>query len=319
MVVQEAGSQIAAQDGGPQADSGSIQDSNITDASALRDVAELDGSFIARDGGNRPGKLCSGSAAIDFYAVMMIGAGTVVSGSQVMFENGYYVVIEKDCTFWAYEAQGGHAVTGALTSAQRQDLEAMLPLDEFSKFAATMYEDPGCSDGPERIYSYAGQRVVIQMDCGNVPGLPTGVAKLESWFTSVLNELESAGTIWGGRAWDGAVRFSLVNEDLSILPQSTKDLNYRNAPAWPLASDPLQLSVTIGAANDLQPGDGHSATGTDAAALRKIRDEHLAGKIGFKDMDFAPIEQPDSGLYQLRVRDSIPLENDRGLLPFNSP
>lgn len=102
------------------------------------------------------------------------------------------------------------------------------------------------------------------------------------------------------------------------IPDSAKDLYYRDAPAWPLSSNPADISVTEPDAYYLEAGDSLLARDSDAEELRKLRTSWLAGEFGYKDIGYIPIEGTSGDLYELRVRDSIPLEDDRGilLLPF---
>jgi len=114
------------------------------------------------------------------------------------------------------------------------------------------------------------------------------------------------------KPWDGPVRYLLFRFCCSSL-DPTDVLELRNARPWPLAEDPDSIAVvpsTVGG----KIGTSRLATGQDADKLRALRDALLSGAIGCDYCFAIPIAGAGGKYYQLYVRDSIPLEDEHGLL-----
>jgi hypothetical protein len=104
------------------------------------------------------------------------------------------------------------------------------------------------------------------------------------------------------------------------LPQQIVVVAHETGPLqpllqWPAALDPASVAISEAEALELGFGDGTRISGTDGDALRALR-RQLAGFVSVPVAGYiwyTREEQPPE--YRLYLRDSIPWEDDRGLVP----
>jgi hypothetical protein len=71
-----------------------------------------------------------------------------------------------------------------------------------------------------------------------------------------------------------------------------------------------------GTTNALGFGDGVLLTGADAEALRAMRADFLRSDPVRRGIPSIVIRNGDGPVYFVRVRDTIPFEDERGLIPM---
>src|SRR5690606_38222403 len=109
-------------------------------------------------------------------------------------------------------------------------------------------------------------------------------------------------------------RYNLVRVEDGLLPDDS--IWFRNAPEWPMDSDPADLASSEGDPRLIDPHESTLVGGSESAPLVEAWDAFLAGEFGFQGDRFVPIQQPDGTRYRLYLRDVIPLEDQSGRLPF---
>lgn len=155
-------------------------------------------------------------------------------------------------------------------------------------------------------FSFAGHRVDGR-SCGPDPSETAWQKSLFDHYAKAIRECAEGRTPWEG---DG--RYLLVADDQG------RDQVFAGAPSWPLASDPLAVAVTRGAAEGAS-GElaslTHHVSGDDAKKLRALRTTFEGSGLGPRQgIDFIPIQQADGTRYQLMFRDALPFEDDKGQL-----
>jgi hypothetical protein len=113
-----------------------------------------------------------------------------------------------------------------------------------------------------------------------------------------------------GEAVTGPARYVLVADPESAWSSLVTD----SAAAWPLGIAASSVAMSVDDASAYRPGMSQLASDVDAAALRAIRRNFVgSGKLPLTG-GFVPVVTNDNALYQLFVRDSIPLEDATGML-----
>jgi hypothetical protein len=262
------------------------------------DAGTVDGIGLPTDAGVL---LCNGDPAVRF-AYQAVGGGQSLPGSQVVFENGsLYLLVTGGCHYWTMRDRQSDLREGDLSPAQAAELAHELRLGSWSDLDRE-YVRPLC-DGGDDLFRFDDRQVAIRSRC-SAPDTSSSV----QWLT------QAAGAA-SQRAYDrgapvsGPVRFVLVSE----LGTWSSNVEGRAAP-WPLSIDPASIALSYEAATRYEYGSSQIATSGDAAVLRQIRRDFFASGGGPFSGGFIPILGPGGARYQLFVRDSIPLEDDRGLL-----
>jgi hypothetical protein len=250
--------------------------------------------------------VCDGSSAVRLYHARG-GGGMIAPGSQAIYEVGFYLIVRGDCRYWIYASPDGVVRSAVLDAEQVRALIRALRLSELKGLAGD-YAWSAC-DGPEGVYWFDSQRVRVFAVCSDVNPHDAEVADslLQGW-QSTATELMQTGVPVTGDVW-----FSLYQVPADVLLPSSN--GYRNAPSWPLDTDPGKLAGRFTADGEYIAGASHRVSGEDAAALRSLRSDLLEKRIGLES--FVPIVQPDGRTYELYVRDAIELEDDAAQLPFD--
>ena len=140
----------------------------------------------------------------------------------------------------------------------------------------------------------------------SAPDRPANFNTLLSNYASTRDQLSSKGEPLGGD-----VRYVLVADAQSLL------LDWQKPGSWPLG-DPAQVAMSPDQAASYMPGQSQLARGGDALELQEVWRKFLAGEISGHEPGGSlgiPVEVAGKR-YALFLRDSIPLENDRGLILF---
>ncbi|HKP60147.1 MAG TPA: hypothetical protein VJV78_25655, partial [Polyangiales bacterium] len=267
--------------------------------------------------------LCDGMPGITFAAVMTLG-GQPNIGSPMMAENGYrYLLVEGTCRFWIQAGRLERVRTGQLSPAQLQRLREAFQMQRWQQlvgnYPALGFDTPG--------YFYALGRGKLSESCGRWGdaggciqfgmGSPVMVGENFSWlhsaFLQVSNELAGSGA-----PAMGDVRYMLVEGMATIVEPSA----WSNPSTWPLGDAKAVAMSETEASQVYVPGSGRLARGADADKLH----EAWRAFLSYEKTGRTP-DMPASGSlaipivaggarYQLFIRDSIPLEDARGLIAF---
>ena len=153
---------------------------------------------------------------------------------------------------------------------------------------------------------YVGPHGKPAIQCNNTcqgPGLPDALSDMANQYHAVLDRL------WdGGTEVDGPLRFILVTspriDGLTYFPWAVTDL------------DPMALALDEGGAIELQLGEGLlTSTALQAQQLRDLRTAYLQSPEGAsRNVVYIPVVDADGGCYRLYLRDTIPIEDARGLV-----
>ncbi len=301
-------------------------DARVPDATAASDsggLREDAGTTAGDDAGADPAVanvLCDGSDALRLIATRTLNGGMLAPGSGVAFENGTsFLLVRGDCRFWVYSGIFQPTRSGELTAAQRDRLIDALRLDRWADYMGDYTRGPAF-DYPNQFVAFgvdaidapcsaskSGGRGCIRLSSGGTD-TTANVAWLEPSLRQQITQLEAEGT-----PVSGAIRYVLAEQ------RSNGSSAWSRPAMWPLG-DPATVALTEIDAMAYRAGESTLATGADAEALRSIWSRYLSGEVGDRTMyEIIPVVS-GSATYHLFVRDSLPLEDARGLLPlFVSP
>lgn len=246
--------------------------------------------------------LCMGSDGGSLL-VQSGGSGQAEPGSQVVNENGaMFYVLDGACRYFAKGPEGGEARTGTLRPEEASSLEADLALGRWGNLSGSYYSSE--CDGDWVLYRYGGSRLSVSPICS---GRDTA-QPIEFIWQRIMRQVSNA--FEAGAPMDGDVRYVLVgNEEF---PLGSDCL--RNAPLWPLSSDPTSIALTWEQSSNLERGQGRVASGEDASRLRELMRLRRSGEIGVLHTgEFIPVHDAMGVYFKLYVRDAVPLEDANGL------
>ena len=251
--------------------------------------------------------LCDGTTASELRVQEGEGGGNRVQpGAQVLYQNGFdFLVIDGECHFWVQTKIWDFVHIGTFEHADLPVLEERLGLAGWPPLAGT-YSTGEC-DQPTRVYRLGGSTILAYGGCGHDTFGPARV--VQEAVQRSLQFIRDKGT-----PSDGPLRFVLVRYEAPWLPT---DLEFRNAPIWPLAASASELSISERQASVFRPADTHVVVGGEAASLRELWTRFRAGQIGYWDQiadsgELVPVKDADGKLYALFLRDVIPLEDPQG-------
>jgi hypothetical protein len=248
--------------------------------------------------------LCDGSAGARL-AARGGGGGPIEPGLQMLAENGWeYLIVTGTCETWVLSSLWQPLRHLTLSSEQERALVADLRVGRWSALAARTPPGGSCFDAGSITFRFDQVRYDSSA-CGLDPA--DELALVDAAFDQKLQELAGAGA-----AADGDVRYLVVEDDGS----AGMDIVFDNPATWPLGAAPAAVAVTR-AQLVVPPFGGRSlrASGDDARALRALRDDFLAGRIGnMMYGGFIPIVTADGMRFDLYVRDVSPFEGADGLI-----
>ncbi len=276
---------------------------------ASRSPGQPDGSAVSTP------RLCDGMAAMKLRVFVEPQNGREERGSVVRVENGFTsLAFDGMCSYW----MGGSWVekpnspidnrdlgwrTGTLPPAIAQEIEQSIPLDRLDRLQDCV-SSAGLFDAPTRTFrSRASRARCIR-----------GGARFEAAWNFVKSkalDLWSAGTPLAGD-----IRLSAVADNNPV----GLAMPYR----WPLAEplQPLLIREDVREADYMGFSSGISHLIAEAAGanlLRRIREQYFVDKQATPG--FYPQMRMTDGKTTATVflRDALPYEDERGLLPFSDP
>jgi hypothetical protein len=245
-----------------------------------------------------PPVVCDGSSTIRL-AVQVLGGGTIEGGESVLHENGTAsFFLDGRCEYYVRWGDNlrSDVRTGVLLDTDR--------LARGLQLAAIEDHEGGYSgdwlDGSGPRISFDGHAVSCGSGCegGNVPG----------WLEDVNDFVhdEFPAIYEASAAPDLPQRLVLVDQEGQV---------GRGSFPWPAAVDPATLAITELEASTLGFGESTLAVGADGSALRELR--RFVGDGGAPSIYIAPTQDQQPPDYRLYVRDSIPWEDENGLVPVD--
>lgn len=247
--------------------------------------------------------ICTGDPSVRLV-FQVSGGGQVLPGSQVLSENGFqFLLVEGSCRAWMLTDRGSEIRTVQLAASDAELLARQLQVAEWGSLQGQYTRD--LCDGPGWLLRFDRTRIALGSSCGG----RDDSARVRGLEVAARDAL--AARYAAGAAIDGAVRFVLVAEAPDVV---WPPLVASAAAPWPLATAPDTLAISILAAQDYQPGSSRSVTQPEADQLRALRRNFAARGGPALSGGFIPVTGAGGSRYQLFVRDSIPLEDTRGLL-----
>lgn len=255
-----------------------------------------------------PLNICTGRERLELSAVSLPLPARAPPGMQVMWENGHsFVYVDGSCRYWALTPQDVWAEvrTGQLTADAERSLLARVRYESWHSWVGEHHPSSIANDA-DIVILVPGMRAESTVTCFE----GCGSAPVPSELQATARDLGQIATdLWmTGNPVTGDVRFVLVREETSEVP-----IQYLE---WPLAIEPSTLSISESEAAQLSWGRGQIASNQDADSLRALR-------AGFRDSPLVglvphiPVKDSNGFRYKLFLRDTIPYEDETGLIRPN--
>jgi hypothetical protein len=222
-------------------------------------------------------------------------------GEALLYDNGAtYVFVDRQCNYWASNPsrvwEETHA--GVLDSETAARLGAQLHVNAWDELGGT-WNDPagGWADAPTLIFDNAATAVVCADFC-DASSVPDEVKAMRDALSDVAQELWDRGTAAPSR-----LRVVALPMDASVGGPFVD---------WPLARPISDFVRTSG-------GFGQGVLEDDGAsvqALKALRRSFLDGEHGAFVWGMLPVKS-GGAYYGLYVRDALPFEDARGLVPLS--
>jgi hypothetical protein len=244
---------------------------------------------------------------------MFFVAGNEVRGSMVRVENGFaFLAVDGMCSYWMSGGWIGESLArdlglraGKLETQVQKTLEQALPLDNFASLD----------------------------DCAPVPGL-YDVSARTIWSEGSIAHCEASGNRFDA-AWktvaslapDLWARAAPMDGPIRVSPIETSGefLSGRTAYSWPLSEPLSSFLIDEGGDGLKQYSPGVSKLITDpasATSLRRLREVYLAERTAspglFANWDGLKASDGKQTAF-VYMRDAMPYEDERGLLPPSAP
>lgn len=273
-------------------------------------------------------KLCDGSQNRTLSVAVAVDLGRIGGQQILLMENGAsFLHVRGDCRYWVDAATTGRYHTGVLGKLE-EDLAKDLFYGQWASKGLTRSwgPEPGVFDASPTLFSDGRDRLAISCtsDCP-LEGAPAEIPAMWKAVAPWLQRLSDAGepvtgplriVVFDGQTWGPA-------------PYGPNPI-----PIWPLSWPLSSVAVSYDDSFNLGPGDANVVI-TDADEVAKvvaIWSEYASGVHGslaqtmplfFHD---APGRDVDGGsaadagvastrLYAVLIRDTIPLEDEKGLVP----
>ncbi|GEM_PF-2200868 len=298
-------------------DFGSSSEEGSTETSGTETTGtETTGTPTESTGGDSWRRICDGSQVLRM-ALVLTGGGLLET--ELFREVGFnYLYVRGDCRYWALDQVGRppwqDTRTGVLTLEQEEALSRSLLYDRWpeleGKYPAGGYYDAGflmAYDGKHAIWCRCDTEITGPAELSD----GTFTTNVESWW----EELWTQGDPIDG----GALRVILTKIERATPVDTCAQ------PAWPFAWDPDEIAVP----QESSSGEwGQSARIDDPVRVDEFRMLRTTYRDGDVPMECNPLlqvgmlsfqhEDPTIA-YTLVMRDSVPLEDDRGLIQIPKP
>ncbi len=259
-----------------------------------------------------PVVICDGSPQLRL-AMVLDGGGAVANALEREIGARYLYVLGT-CEYFALPTLDGvpwpDARRGTLDAATEQELSLAIDYGELASIAGA-WASADVLDAPTLVVSDGVHSMSCEAGCEDGPEAAQRLWERSSEWTDRLWEQ--------GEALEGAVR-------LSVLGHVDSTLDELGVP-WPMEGDPWALAID--AAQEPSPPPGHAVLVDDpgeASDWRELRRQyreddlpagipnalHAYGHLSFHD-------QTGQDLFQVWMRDVLPMEDEAGLIELPSP
>jgi len=277
-------------DGGLGADVSAAPDVAVSDVAMPVDLPDVDVADVPLVDG-----ICTGQPGL-VLAYQLVGGGPTEPGSGLLSQNGYtYLFLDGACRYWARADARSSPRTGQTTAAE---VERLLHPSQIGALAGAF--QGASADGASVRLATRGAAVDCSGGCagGNVPPSLRQIAS---------DAYDATQTLWQrGEEVAGALRILAVS-----------GVKHRpGAPTfgWPLSPPIADVSVPFADAGRLGLEASRAVTSpADLASLLDLRRRHLALSEFQRGSYVAIVEGGAS--YALWMRRTIPLEDERGVVP----
>jgi hypothetical protein len=224
----------------------------------------------------------------------------VPTGQAVQFDNGApFVFIDGQCNYWASGPNiWDETRTGVLDAETAAELGARLHFGAWPELAAFWTDPrPGIFDTPDLIFDDSKRAVICNRLCDH-PDVPGAVKAMRDELHVVAREL-----------WDRGHDVDLGVRAIAIPYEEFQGIPFVD---WPVAR-PISDFVRTGI---VDVGEGVLENDPPSAqALKELRASFVRGDHGALGWNMLPIKS-DGAYYQLYLRDVLPFEDERGLVPL---
>jgi hypothetical protein len=294
---------------GSGSSSGSESDGSGTESESSD---TLDPDSTGTTGEDGWAEICDGSEGLRL--AMVLGGGGLVA-NEIEREIGFrYLYVLGTCEYFVLPnddagAPWPDARTGVMDVATEEQLSRALDYGHLADIAGA-WDTEGLSDGSTLSVSDGTLTVACYGGCESGPAGAQALWAEMGWIDALWAE---------GQAYEGPLRVSVigwVDATLDELPA-----------AWPLPIDPW--SIARNGDTDPAPEAGETVLIDDAsqaATLRELRrqyrDDDLPDDVPNALTAYGHLTFGDAGgqdLFQLWMRDSLPVEDDAGLIALPQP
>lgn len=227
----------------------------------------------------------------------------VAQGQAVMFDNGgLYMFVDARCNYWVSNPSERWAETrtGVLDAASALELGERLHFGAWDDLRG-VWSDPsgGIYDAPMLVFDNSKNAVLCVFLCG-APDVPAVVKAMRDEYALVEQEL-----------WDRGEPVVSGVHAIAVASEPGPGVPFVD---WPLSrpiSDFVRADAFIGLGEGTLEDDPVSAQ-----ALKELRASFLRGDHGAFGWDMLPVVS-DGAYYRLYLRDVLPFEDERGLVPLS--
>ena len=271
----------------------------------------VDGGRGGKDAQSEGGSaICPGGEGISFtYIRIPTRLDSTAPGSQVVWENGMtFLYIDRECRYWVFGLSASEVEetrTGTLPVEDAQKLAQDLRYSDWASLRG-LYE-PATSvfgDTPDAFSN--GTDVIACFSKCSWNGAPSQIRvlyeRIDSWLTKLYSQ---------GQEMTGWVRMAVVDET-----DGNPTWDYGTAP-WPLADSITSYARPVAI---LDRGTSTRVDQPEADLLRDLRRRQRLGEFSPPFAGgFIPIRGENGHLYGLFLRDGLPFEDEKGLVPLPPP
>jgi hypothetical protein len=242
-------------------------------------------------------QLCDGSQ--DLRLAWFLSASGGVLRTPFQIEAGFsYLYVRGDCQYWVL-ISGLESHHGVLDAEQEAALADLVHYDDWDGLTER-WPDPGWDDVALMVVDDGHSEFSIGC-LGECPVAPEPVREMQAAYRDELQQLWDAGERWTGPMRLLAARVPEGDEpDAKFVVPWTVDLDLAS-----VAVDFVEMGEEV----------GMSVLVDDPATLTQLRqfsDEHADALEQFTDFH---VEVEPGVIYELYVRDAVPLEGEDGLIP----
>lgn len=233
------------------------------------------------------------------FAFQVLDDGPVETGSTLLYDNGApYFFLCGDYRYWALLDPRSDPRAGQTSAAEVERLFRL------SRLRGVTGNHPGNDPLVRSTSRFTTPSGTSTCTAGCVGGA--------AQWTLQANAMEAPYAISmlleQGRDADGGLRFVVVSL-AGVEPPPRPPVSFR----WPLATPITNFAITVEEAGRLGPGSSRAVTSpSDRAALLDLRRRH--GATGEAGGRFVAITEGGVN-YALWMRRTIPLEDERGVVP----